>query len=233
MKRVLAGLIGATLAVTAMPAQAALTVLTFDPSTLPGATPACTGTDGGATDRTCHHVDYVGADYGSSATLSVSYNAGGTATSLRSYVGYTTEFSGGAANFGVGADNQLFSSITFSPTAGNLVSFRGLNFFPGSATQVIYWFEVRDALNNLIASANGDSTPGAFNPNTAYFSGPLTLLFRNSSGGLVIDDVTVDVIGSATAVPEPATWAMMLAGFGAVGYAMRRRAKVRTNVSFA
>ena len=28
------------------------------------------------------------------------------------------------------------------------------------------------------------------------------------------------------AVPEPATWAMMLVGFGAVGYGMRRRAKV-------
>jgi hypothetical protein len=25
------------------------------------------------------------------------------------------------------------------------------------------------------------------------------------------------------AVPEPATWAMMLLGFGAVGYSMRRR----------
>lgn len=35
------------------------------------------------------------------------------------------------------------------------------------------------------------------------------------------------------AVPEPATWAMMLAGFGAVGFAMRRRANVRTTVAFA
>jgi hypothetical protein len=34
-----------------------------------------------------------------------------------------------------------------------------------------------------------------------------------------------------TAVPEPETWAMMLAGFGAIGYAMRRRQHVR--VSFA
>ena len=33
----------------------------------------------------------------------------------------------------------------------------------------------------------------------------------------------------APAVPEPATWALMIAGFGAVGYAMRRR----TRVSFA
>jgi len=34
---------------------------------------------------------------------------------------------------------------------------------------------------------------------------------------------------SATAVPEPATWAMMLAGFGLVGFAARRRA--RTSVA--
>lgn len=35
------------------------------------------------------------------------------------------------------------------------------------------------------------------------------------------------------AVPEPATWAMMLFGFGAMGFAMRRKGKVTTNVAFA
>ena len=36
------------------------------------------------------------------------------------------------------------------------------------------------------------------------------------------------------AVPEPATWAMMLIGFGAVGAAMRRRkSQPRVTVSFA
>jgi len=35
---------------------------------------------------------------------------------------------------------------------------------------------------------------------------------------------------SATAVPEAATWAMMLGGFGMMGFALRRR---RTSVSFA
>jgi hypothetical protein len=39
----------------------------------------------------------------------------------------------------------------------------------------------------------------------------------------------VDAIGGA--VPEPATWGLMLAGFGIVGGAMRRRQ--RTSVSFA
>jgi len=36
---------------------------------------------------------------------------------------------------------------------------------------------------------------------------------------------------NAAAVPEPATWAMMIAGFGMVGFAMRRSQKVK--VSFA
>lgn len=36
-----------------------------------------------------------------------------------------------------------------------------------------------------------------------------------------------------SAVPEPATWAMMLAGFGMVGMGLRSRGKVRTAVTYA
>ena len=32
--------------------------------------------------------------------------------------------------------------------------------------------------------------------------------------------------GDAAAVPEPSTWAMMLVGFGALGFAMRRRRRL-------
>jgi hypothetical protein len=38
---------------------------------------------------------------------------------------------------------------------------------------------------------------------------------------------------TAGAVPEPATWAMMIGGMGVVGGAMRRRRSVSTKVSFA
>ena len=37
----------------------------------------------------------------------------------------------------------------------------------------------------------------------------------------------------AAAVPEPATWGMMILGMGAIGFAMRRRSGVRTAVRFA
>lgn len=41
----------------------------------------------------------------------------------------------------------------------------------------------------------------------------------------------VDNVVFSSAVPEPATWAMMLMGFGAVGYSMRRRNAAR--ISYA
>jgi len=45
-----------------------------------------------------------------------------------------------------------------------------------------------------------------------------------------MDDLSFEgVIGVGSAVPEPATWAMMLAGFGMAGAAMRRRQNVRVS----
>lgn len=39
--------------------------------------------------------------------------------------------------------------------------------------------------------------------------------------------------GSQTGVPEPGTWAMMIAGFGMVGAAMRRRKKAQSDAGLA
>lgn len=46
-------------------------------------------------------------------------------------------------------------------------------------------------------------------------------LIENGGGGFELDNVT---FGNTGAVPEPATWAMLIAGFGMVGFALRRRA---------
>ena len=47
-------------------------------------------------------------------------------------------------------------------------------------------------------------------------------------------DTTYDLrVTALSAVPEPATWAMMMLGFGSMGYAMRRKNKVSTRIRFA
>jgi hypothetical protein len=78
-------------------------------------------------------------------------------------------------------------------------------------------------------------------PNGAYGSGftfknRLTLnagqsvFFGVNNNGEYTFDST-GLTGTITAVPEPATWAMMIGGFGLVGAAMRRRQ--RTKVTYA
>lgn len=75
------------------------------------------------------------------------------------------------------------------------------------------------------------ATNAAFTPYAATFvatGSTATLSFTGSAlpgdGGVGIDAISV------TAVPEPATWAMMIGGFGLVGGAMRRRPAKRAAI---
>lgn len=68
----------------------------------------------------------------------------------------------------------------------------------------------------------GSVTPGF------YFPPSVSSVGVNFTVGEGQGTVSATKVG---AIPEPATWAMMLAGFGAIGFAMRRRQNVR--VSFA
>jgi hypothetical protein len=73
-------------------------------------------------------------------------------------------------------------------------------------------------LGSTVDSALGyDATPTS-----------LTLTFNSTNGSAYSASATLAV---PPAVPEPATWAMTLVGFGAMGAAMRRRP--RTSLSFA
>ena len=68
---------------------------------------------------------------------------------------------------------------------------------------------------------------------SAHIAGVFLNLIGNEPAGFAIDNLRFAQAGQITvpgAVPEPATWAMLIAGFGLVGAATRRR--VRT-VSYA
>ena len=67
---------------------------------------------------------------------------------------------------------------------------------------------------------NGVTSPFAFTP--------FTLATTRSGERMILTSLI-----SATAGPEPASWAMMIAGVGAIGLALRRRAKIRTTVTYA
>jgi hypothetical protein len=60
-----------------------------------------------------------------------------------------------------------------------------------------------------------------FTYNFVADGGTTTLSFTSSIGGAY--GAALDAVSVSDAVPEPATWALMILGFGAIGGAMRRR----------
>jgi PEP-CTERM motif len=84
-----------------------------------------------------------------------------------------------------------------------------------------------NALGSLNLAANNVS---AFDLVAITFSGTgQSFAISGGAGQFGFDDVTFNESG---AVPEPASWALMIAGFGLVGSAMRRR-KPSVSVSYA
>lgn len=214
---------------SATPAAAATMTLTFDLGTEPGAVMACASSAGGVTDKFCSNGNPIGSDYGSTSSVGVSYLSGTGATNLISNnVGGT----GGASAFQAIVDGQrVLNNIILSPGAGFEVALVSFQYYSGSATANVPAFQLLDPSATEIFSATPPSVgfqqrSGSILVNSGYYSGPITFGFGTSGSGAVgIDNVVFDVRATSIsgAVPEPATWALMIGGFGCVGGAMRRR----------
>jgi PEP-CTERM motif len=97
-------------------------------------------------------------------------------------------------------------------------------------------FDPTDGLLNALIydDDNGPESNSAFSPFLSdgidYFA-VVTSFFNNGSGAFTLTiSGPGDIIGPFDApptVPEPASWALMIAGFGLVGSAMRRRTTMR------
>ncbi|WP_228243136.1 PEPxxWA-CTERM sorting domain-containing protein [Porphyrobacter sp. GA68] len=75
-----------------------------------------------------------------------------------------------------------------------------------------------------------------FNSLLAEFTGTGNIVFSRPSGGTTTLSLNVTQNGAppiAAAVPEPATWAMMLLGFFGIGFAMRSQRARRVSVAYA
>ena len=130
-------------------------------------------------------------------------------------------------------------SCTFSDVITFLTP-AGFNLASATLTSNYTTTSLTDNLDFLSATFNGNAF--SLNPNgqgeyAAIFNqwispGTNTIIVSGNAGNLsgLPQDINAAIAGQLTfaempAVPEPATWAMMLLGFGGMGVAMRRRRK--------
>lgn len=116
-------------------------------------------------------------------------------------------------------DLQIRSGSSLNVTSGTpqqFISFAAGNFQGTSLvlkfsnnTQQVY------SLGSIAKTADA-SASGRFNFDMGGSFGINSFIFTSGSNAFRLDDI-------ASAAPEPATWTMMILGFGLVGWTMRRR----------
>jgi hypothetical protein len=152
---------------------------------------------------------------------------------------YTT--TGGPVLDGTIITNQ-FNSFSGLSLGGNQFNGAAQFFFSGDSVTVTFaapvyaagvFFNVNANSGDFVLTAAGGtaSTGGAvYDISTFVFAGLVSdtsftsATFYSSDGGTSTASYNIPAIITATAaVPEPATWAMMLVGFGGLGATLRRR----------
>ena len=128
-------------------------------------------------------------------------------------------FSSRSSNTGPG-DLAILASID-GGAFGQIASFEQSGDTVGNQTLI---FSPLTGISNVVFRIVATSTSSA---NGGTLAGGGTFRVQNF-GGTTASPFSVNGTVSAApgAVPEPATWAMMILGMGAVGFAMRRRIKV-------
>jgi hypothetical protein len=131
-------------------------------------------------------------------------------------------------NFGTLALNSSAASLGFSLFNIGDINTAGLELYQINGPGGLFSSNVSTFLN--LAAGGSNNYTASFTPlSVGTFSGVYTLLFRDyAPGGVGIRNytLTLNVLGDVyDPVPEPASWAMMLMGFGLVGALARRRAR--------
>jgi len=108
-------------------------------------------------------------------------------------------------------DNLYGAYVTLSKVGGGTFNLLGFDYASDDLT-------VTDGTTSILLNGSGNVSANLFNVTSVTFS---SLNYTNNQ----LDNVQV-----SGAVPEPASWALMLGGFGLVGGAMRSR---KRSVSFA
>lgn len=121
---------------------------------------------------------------------------------------------------------------TLTITGPSLFQFDSFDYFDGSSDGSTDTFTVAGFLDGvLLYSLSGDFIPNQEEGGSATlvtvsgfngFTVDEVQISTSANYQLFIDNITATAVEAAPGVPEPATWAMMIAGFGMVGSALRR-----------
>jgi len=160
-----------------------------------------------------------------------------TAGAVGGFFGQKTYAQNGVS-FAASAVSALYKVLPSDPAggaygAGNFLSFQAYDSttsgtITGSSNSLGFTFGSYNGGGSTVTfSGTGFSQTVALpgNPTTGFFGvisdTPLGAISFTSARGIV--DITTFSTAAVAAVPEPATWAMLLIGFGAVGSAVRAR----------
>lgn len=108
------------------------------------------------------------------------------------------------------------------------------NYGGANTPSTITFQAVQDSVITTLNTFTTSTTPGLWqgfsNSYTSLSNSPVLLRLINAStefGGndFGVDNISFSTISTLGGVPEPASWAMMLAGFGLVGAVSRRRSR--------
>ncbi|MBO9499932.1 MAG: PEPxxWA-CTERM sorting domain-containing protein [Novosphingobium sp.] len=103
-------------------------------------------------------------------------------------------------------------------------------FNSGTAGNIAYTLVTGSGTTNGVFALDAAKGLQTYNLN---WGDVLSLSIKSNSPMFQLDDVTYSPSVASPSVPEPATWAMLLAGFGLVGGALRRRGFERRRVVVA
>ena len=137
---------------------------------------------------------------------------------------------GGPAPYGIEANPTIIGSITVDNTKTDKTAFLAINYKTGSRI----WTLADIFSGNLTFDSLGKVVQFSFQD-----SGGRNYFYSNNTVGIgegrafQFCNGCVSLTEAVAAVPEPATWTLMLLGFGFVGGAMRSRKRQKVTVSYA
>ena len=173
-------------------------------------------------------------DYGDTADIDVSHRIVTKSTGKTIGIGlfnYKQKYGDLSSVVYGGYDNtNYFSEIKLTAKTGRLLSLTSFDFatFGNRTAKVpIKVFDLNGNLLNSGVYSTNSPKHSTLALNTAFLPG-VVIQWGPDSYNVGLDNITYSV---KSAAPEPASWAMMVVGFGALGWTSRRQRKPR--VTFA